>query len=192
MRNVETLLNVLAPWYRFYEMPNFEPVATGGQVGKVEKIISLYDTSEELSSMIFDTDTQTLSTAFSIDAQNKLGKAELSKDGVLELTLSEKYLSNTKLEALIDIASKPSYKLKSVLTAKSDTEVSLDIEFNGKSFSEVISLGQEKLPSIFLSISAEVKALGGPISLSSISDSLAKRGGPQKLDSGLGVNSGLI
>lgn len=83
-------------------------------------------------------------------------------------------MSEKEIKVIIDFPSHPEYKTEVFGTTNDGQTVQLDIKFNDREFTEAIEFGQKLIPSIIVDISKEITKLGGPIEISSTSETLFK------------------
>ena len=199
MSDLAYLIKEYFPYYYLAGSSDLVPLVTGGAgIGDVKSYKTEVNSEGLIKAASFETDTHTIQYPFSADPLNKSGSMHCLFDGNLELSIREKYITDSELEGKISIPSHPNYDFNIICKLAGERKFNVTIKLNGKQFSEDMEIGQKHLPGIFTNVSQEITRMGGPIALNCCDESLKKYTGAYlSYDSSIGneaigVDSGLL
>ncbi len=110
MSDLAYLIKEYFPYYHLAGSSDLVPLVKGGVgIGDVNGYKTEVNSDGLISAASFETDTHTIEYPFNANALNKSGSMNCLFDGNLELSISEKYITDNELEGKFSIPSHPNY-----------------------------------------------------------------------------------
>ncbi len=129
-------------------------------MGIVEDSSATLNSNGFVKSLKFKTDSHLVTHEILTDSAAQKAEIISKSDGVHEITLEEQYLSNHEIQVKALLTQQPGFDMVCNVKHLNENEFEVKINFNNKTFTDTIVLGQDKVPDVFYTCQRRFSWLG--------------------------------